>query len=106
MPLWLLAEWRNGQIVRSQAFATEAEALEAAGLSEELGRHALAPCGYRLCGISVQPRRADTRIRCGRRTSIWRGGPGNSGARALTTRSLANSHPTSSGTTRSVSAPR
>ncbi len=41
--------------------------------------------------------------RCRRRTWSSRGGPGNSGARALTTRSLGDSHPTWSGTTRSAS---
>ena len=41
--------------------------------------------------------------RCRGRTCKSRGGPGNSGARALTTRSLGNSHPTWSGTTRSAS---
>ncbi len=34
MPLWLLGEWRDGQCVWWQAFGTEAEALEAVGLSE------------------------------------------------------------------------
>ena len=32
--LWHLAEWRNGRIVRLSSHASEAEALEAAGLSE------------------------------------------------------------------------
>jgi ketosteroid isomerase-like protein len=34
MPLWILAEWRDGQCVWWQALATEADALEAAGLGE------------------------------------------------------------------------
>jgi hypothetical protein len=34
IPLWVLGEWRDGQAVRGQSFATEVEALEAVGLRE------------------------------------------------------------------------
>jgi ketosteroid isomerase-like protein len=34
IPLWILAEWRDRKAVRSKAYRTEAEALEAAGLEE------------------------------------------------------------------------
>jgi hypothetical protein len=34
IPLWILAEWRERKAVRWKAYGTEAEALEAAGLSE------------------------------------------------------------------------
>jgi ketosteroid isomerase-like protein len=33
-PLWGIVEWRDGKQVRYRAFGSEAEALEAAGLSE------------------------------------------------------------------------
>jgi ketosteroid isomerase-like protein len=32
--LWLVAEWRDGKVIWWQSFRSEAEALEAAGLSE------------------------------------------------------------------------
>jgi hypothetical protein len=31
---WVVSEWRNGKCTRSHAFLSEAEALEAVGLSE------------------------------------------------------------------------
>jgi ketosteroid isomerase-like protein len=32
--LWVVSEWRDGKVIWSQNFGSEAEALEAAGLSE------------------------------------------------------------------------
>src|SRR3954452_287980 len=32
--VWVVTEWRNGKAIRSQTLGSEAEALEAAGLSE------------------------------------------------------------------------